>query len=48
MLTEINTHDINVVSSVLFRDLTEDYSLRDSLSAPRICSKEVREEPGCL
>ena len=31
---------------MLFRDLTEDYSLENSLSAHRNCSKEVKEEPG--
>ena len=49
VFTEGKTHNIEVVSSVLFRDLTGDYSLGDSLSvALRNCTEAVEKEPACV
>ena len=41
-------HNLKAENDVLFGGLTEDYSLGDSLSALRNCSKEIREGPGYI
>ena len=47
MLTE-KMHNLKVENYDLFSGLSEDLSLKDSLSVVRGCSKEVREEPGYI